>query len=80
MRQVLFLLIFVKLAGSAQADPYFAPSAEMIKKADAIGIVQISQVDKSLLYFSAAKQSKTRQARIEKCMPRILNGKGLEDR
>ncbi|MBO9675846.1 MAG: YdeI/OmpD-associated family protein [Sphingobacteriaceae bacterium] len=32
-----------------------------------------------LLYFSAPKQSKTREARIEKFMPQILNGKGLED-
>ncbi len=32
-----------------------------------------------LLYFSAAKQSKTREARIEKYMPQILDGKGLED-
>jgi uncharacterized protein YdeI (YjbR/CyaY-like superfamily) len=32
-----------------------------------------------LLYFSAAKQSKTRAARIEKCLPQILNGKGLND-
>jgi uncharacterized protein YdeI (YjbR/CyaY-like superfamily) len=32
-----------------------------------------------ILYFSAPKQSKTRQSRIEKCMPQILNGKGLND-
>jgi uncharacterized protein YdeI (YjbR/CyaY-like superfamily) len=32
-----------------------------------------------LLYFSAAKQSTTRQARIEKYIPHILNGKGLND-
>ncbi len=32
-----------------------------------------------LLYFSDSKQSKTRLARIEKNMPRILNGKGLND-
>ena len=32
-----------------------------------------------LLYFSAAKQSKTREARIEKYMRQILNGKGLDD-
>jgi uncharacterized protein YdeI (YjbR/CyaY-like superfamily) len=32
-----------------------------------------------LLYFSAAKQSKTRESRIGKCMPRILGGKGLDD-
>jgi uncharacterized protein YdeI (YjbR/CyaY-like superfamily) len=31
------------------------------------------------IYFSAAKQSKTRESRIEKCMERILNGKGLND-
>ena len=32
-----------------------------------------------LLYFSAAKQAKTREARIEKYIPKILNGKGVED-
>ncbi|MBW6423911.1 YdeI/OmpD-associated family protein [Rhizobium sp. XQZ8] len=32
-----------------------------------------------LLHFSGAKQSKTREARIEKHMPRILEGKGLDD-
>lgn len=32
-----------------------------------------------LLYFSSAKQSKTRTSRIEKCIPEILNGKGLSD-
>jgi uncharacterized protein YdeI (YjbR/CyaY-like superfamily) len=33
-----------------------------------------------LLHFSAPKQSKTRDSRVEKCMPQILNGKGLHDR
>lgn len=32
-----------------------------------------------LLYFSSAKQTKTRMARIEKYVPLILEGKGLED-
>ena len=32
-----------------------------------------------LFYFNAAKQSKTREARVEKCMPQILKGKGLDD-
>src|SRR5215469_16322994 len=32
-----------------------------------------------ILYFSGAKQSKTRKARVEKCVPQILNGKGLND-
>jgi uncharacterized protein YdeI (YjbR/CyaY-like superfamily) len=32
-----------------------------------------------LLYFSAAKQSKTRESRVEKCEQQILDGKGLND-
>ena len=32
-----------------------------------------------LLYFSGAKQSKTRESRVAKCMPQILKGKGLND-
>ncbi|HUA36932.1 MAG TPA: DUF1801 domain-containing protein [Candidatus Sulfopaludibacter sp.] len=32
-----------------------------------------------LLYFSAAKQPKTREARVEKCMDLIFDGKGLND-
>ncbi len=33
-----------------------------------------------LLHFAAAKQSKTREARIEKLMPQILAGKGFDER
>ncbi|MDX2283331.1 MAG: YdeI/OmpD-associated family protein [Bacteroidia bacterium] len=33
-----------------------------------------------VLYFSAPKQSKTRTARIEACVQRILDGKGMQDR
>ena len=32
-----------------------------------------------LLYFSGAKQASTREARVEKCAPQILKGKGLDD-
>src|SRR4029453_1092522 len=32
-----------------------------------------------LLYFSAPKQSKPRESRVEKCVQEILNGKGLND-
>ena len=32
-----------------------------------------------LLHFSAPKQSKTRESRVEKCMQQILDGKGLND-
>ncbi len=33
----------------------------------------------TILYFSAPKQSKTREARVEKTMQQILDGKGLND-
>ena len=32
-----------------------------------------------LLYFSQPKQAKTRESRIEKYRPQILDGKGLND-
>src|SRR5438046_4408625 len=32
-----------------------------------------------IFYFSQARQSKTRESRVEKCMKQILNGKGLDD-
>lgn len=32
-----------------------------------------------MLHFSSPKQSKTRGSRVEKCIPQILSGKGLND-
>jgi len=32
-----------------------------------------------LLHFTQPKQSKTREARVEKYIPKILNGKGMDD-
>ncbi len=32
-----------------------------------------------ILHFSSARQSRTRKARIEKSIPQILDGKGLND-
>ena len=32
-----------------------------------------------IFYFSQPKQSKTREARVEKYLKQILNGKGLDD-
>lgn len=32
-----------------------------------------------ILHFSAPKQAKTRESRVEKCIPQILVGKGLND-
>ncbi|MGB0523456.1 MAG: YdeI/OmpD-associated family protein [Flammeovirgaceae bacterium] len=33
-----------------------------------------------IIHFSQPKQSKTRSSRIEKCVPKILNGEGLNDK
>ncbi|MCH5686665.1 YdeI/OmpD-associated family protein [Niabella sp. W65] len=32
-----------------------------------------------MFHFAQAKQSKTRAARVEKYIPKILEGKGLDD-
>lgn len=32
-----------------------------------------------IFYFSAPKQPKTRELRVEKCIPQIINGKGLNE-
>ena len=32
-----------------------------------------------ILHFAGAKQAATRESRIEKCIPRILEGKGMQD-
>jgi uncharacterized protein YdeI (YjbR/CyaY-like superfamily) len=32
-----------------------------------------------ILYFSAPKQAKTRESRVEKCLKQILKGRGLDD-
>lgn len=32
-----------------------------------------------LIFFAGAKQAKTRESRIDKCVPRILEGRGLQD-
>jgi uncharacterized protein YdeI (YjbR/CyaY-like superfamily) len=33
-----------------------------------------------VIHISAPKQAKTREARVEKCIPQILDGKGMNDR
>jgi uncharacterized protein YdeI (YjbR/CyaY-like superfamily) len=60
--------------------------AELRKKLDesaalkaAFGALTPGRQRGYILYFSAAKQSKTRESRVEKCRQRILKGKGLND-
>jgi uncharacterized protein YdeI (YjbR/CyaY-like superfamily) len=64
----------------------FAIPEEFQKKLDAVPALKTAFAALTpgrqrgyILHFSAAKQSKTRVSRIEKCMQRILNGKGLND-
>ena len=64
----------------------FTMPEELQKKLDAIPALNIAfhaltpgRQRAYILYFSAAKQSKTRESRIERCMPQILKGQGLND-
>jgi uncharacterized protein YdeI (YjbR/CyaY-like superfamily) len=50
------------------------------KLANAFGALTPGRRRAYVLHFTGAKQSGTRAARIEKCVPRILAGKGLNDR
>lgn len=52
------------------ADPVFKEAFEALTPGRQRGYI---------LYFAAPKQSKTREARIAKHVPNILNGKGLHD-
>jgi uncharacterized protein YdeI (YjbR/CyaY-like superfamily) len=52
-------------------DPFFKTAFEELTPGRQRGYI---------LYFSQAKQAKTRVTRIEKCTPKILNGEGLHDK
>ncbi|MFZ6653614.1 YdeI/OmpD-associated family protein [Undibacterium sp. TJN19] len=53
--------------------------AEMLDLKTAFNALTPGRQRGYLLHFSSAKQSKTRLSRIEKCIPLILSGKGLDD-
>ena len=59
-----------ELVNALDSDPDFATAFHALTPGRQKGY---------LLNFSQAKQSKTRQARIEKAHPRIMLGKGLDD-
>lgn len=64
-------IVFVKeLQNKMDADPLFS---------DAFLALTPGRRRGYNMFFSAAKQSKSREARIEKYTPRILNGKGIND-
>jgi uncharacterized protein YdeI (YjbR/CyaY-like superfamily) len=64
----------------------FAIPEEFQKKLDAIPALKTAfdaltpgRQRAYIFFFSAAKQSKTRESRVEKWLPQILDGKGLDD-
>lgn len=59
-----------ELQAKFAADPAFKTAFEALTPGRRRGY---------LLHFAAPKQSKTREARIEKCVAQILSGKGLQD-
>jgi len=70
---------FKKTAEFAMPDEFRAKLDEIPALQTAFEALTPGRQRAYLLHFSSAKQSKTRETRIEKCMPHILDGKGLDD-
>lgn len=60
-----------ELENKLEEDAYFRAAFEALTPGRQRGYI---------IFFSAPKQSKTREARIEKCMEKILNGEGMHDK
>ena len=70
---------FKKPAEFSIPDEFLKKLEEVPGLQDAFDALTPGRQRAYLLYFSAPKQSKTRTSRVEKCLPQILNGKGLND-
>ena len=70
---------FKKTAEFAMPEEFKARLDESPALAKAFAALTPGRQRGYLLHFSTAKQSKTRTSRVEKCVPSILNGKGLDD-
>lgn len=70
---------FKKATEFAMPDEFRDKLADMPALKTAFEALTPGRQKAYLLYFSQAKQSKTRVARIEKYVQPILNGKGLDD-
>ncbi len=89
LKNYIFEAIEVEKAGLKvvlKKSPEFKMSEEFQKKIDenatlktAFEALTPGRQRAYLLHFSTPKQSKTREARVENCMPQILAGKGLGD-
>ncbi|HEX8024156.1 YdeI/OmpD-associated family protein [Mucilaginibacter sp.] len=89
LRAYIYEAIEVEKAGlkvNLKKTEDFAVAVEFQQKLDAIPALKTAfealtpgRQKAYLLHFAQPKQSSTREARVEKWMPQILNGKGLND-
>ena len=63
----------------AVPEEFLNPLDDDPKLAEAFRALTPGRQKGYLLYFAGAKQSATRAARVEKHVPRILKGLGLDD-
>ena len=70
---------FKKISEFAVPDELQAKFNEMPAVKTAFDALTPGRRRAYILHVSAAKQSKTRASRVEKCVPLILSGKGLDD-
>lgn len=68
-----------KTAEFAMPEEFAKTLQEMPDVKDAFERLTPGRQRAHLLHFSSAKQAKTREARIEKAIPDILEGKGIND-
>lgn len=68
-----------KTAAFAMADEFKKKLEELPALKTAFEALTPGRQRGYLLYFAQPKQSKTRESRVEKCIPQILHGKGLND-
>lgn len=73
----------LKVQGKKNPEPMPDELGEMFEKMsglkEAFEALTRGRKRAYILHFSGAQQSKTRMSRIEKCVPRILDGRGLND-
>lgn len=73
----------LKVQGRKDPEPIPDELLEMFDQVpgleEAFGALTPGRQRAYILNFSSAKQVRTRTSRIEKCVPRILEGKGLND-
>ncbi|NVD69917.1 YdeI/OmpD-associated family protein [Duganella sp. BJB1802] len=70
---------FKKTAEFAMPEEFLNQLEESPELQEAFAALTPGRQRGYLLHFSSAKQAKTRESRVAKCVPHILKGKGLDD-